>query len=1224
MKRITGKRVSPVGLLFAILLVSMFFSAGVFAADVQVNGDATVGNVIETDAATSGTTTTTSVMGVDYRGHIQDIGNYPDNDVVWVQGPDQLGTTGECKRLEGFWIKLTGGTAIPAGASIRYNVHIENEGWLNDPDNLTDTSKWTANGEFAGSTAKSQRVEAIEIVLVGADGKTLPGYSVQYLVHGEDYGWSQGWKADGAIAGTTGHSLRLEAIQIKIVQVAATAYDKAGTYGPETGTEVVNNNVTVDADGVTLQNLHIKGDLTISEKVGDGTVNLNNVTVDGQTHVRGGGEHSIHINGGSYNNITVEKTASGNVRIVATDAAGADVVISDNAEGQDIILEGSFDSVTIQAPDVSVKTQGDTTVKDMSVGTEATGCEINLDTKTKVGNMVLDSGADIKGKGTIANANVNADGVKFEQAPDKQTVDPKVVTQPVVTPVNPPSSGGSSDSGYYSIPLTSIGAISGTPCAGNLLTAGTLLPAGATVTYQWKQSADGVTYMDIPGATSSTYAVDYAYADKYIKVAATGTGYYYGTVTSDATEKVVRIEAGLINYDDSSALGSVSQTVTLTGSTFADAAASENLKNWSINTGTTNLQVSKITRTGDQMVTIDYTMKVPGQGTGAGTLSVQAKAAAVMSGVESNTSGFSIAQPLPLIGIGAITGTPQVGEVLSAGPPDPLSARFSLQWQICNTTDGTYTNINQAQGGQYTPVAADVGKFIRVTAADANDTVASQPVGPIIAREEPKAIKSVADKNITVLNQTDLNGAKAALGTGITVILADDSTAVVPISWNEPTTTAYDGTKPGTYEFTSTFGTLPIGVTNDNNVAAPKATVRVNTVQTIKSAGNVTGQVSYGTDLSGATVALGSQVQVTLADDTTTMLPVTWSDTTTPSYVGTKPGTYEFTGTFGTLPAGVTYDDKQVAAPKGIITVSGTKNIKSVASITKTIGNGGDLSFAQFMLGSTFNVTLDDDSVVNITNMAVTWECATTYNGLIPGPYTFTGTFTSLPVGITNSQVIKAIATVTVADPLIAANPGDYVRFIDTHSGNIFCSQVTSINLVGLPPAASEYLFKVFHPADLMVASEATLTVPVTASDSIIRITDVATGEIGYAPTAAGELSSVPVLTTAAGNVTVTMPASNGTYIIEEFSKDNIKTASGTSLLVHASGAGSMVRITDITTGATGYAPVAGGNLRPTVNAENALEETFIEAATVNLTVPISGGKYMVEEIAPQNAIIIN
>lgn len=534
MERITGKKVT-VGLLFVILLVSLFFSAGVFAADVQVNGDATVGNIVETDAAT---TTATSVMGVDYRGHIQDIGNYPKNEAVWVHGPDQLGTTGEFKRIEGFWIKLTGGTAIPEGASIRYNVHIENEGWLNNPDNLTDTSKWKANGEFAGSTAKSQRIEAIEIVLVGADGKPLPGYSVKYLVHGENYGWTQGWKADGAIAGTTGERLRLEAIQIKIEQVAATAYDKAGTYGPKTGTEVVNNNVTVDADGVTLQNLHIKGDLTISEKVGNGTVNLNNVTVDGQTYVRGGGEHSIHINGGSYNNIVVEKTASGNVRIVATDATGAAVVISEDAKGQDIILEGAFDSVDIKAPDVKVSTQGDTKIGEMNVTSEATGSEITLDKKTTVDQLAVNAPVEMKGEGTVQKADVNSNGVTFEQKPVSQDVAPEVTEPPVVTPpapvtpVTPPSSGGGGET--TTTPVSAVEVIN----EGNVLSA-RIAPAAATVSYQWQRcdTATG-TFTDIAGATTSTYTRGAVDGGKFIKVKATGTGSYSSSVTSLAMTPV--------------------------------------------------------------------------------------------------------------------------------------------------------------------------------------------------------------------------------------------------------------------------------------------------------------------------------------------------------------------------------------------------------------------------------------------------------------------------------------------------------------------------------------------------------------------------------------------------------------------------------------------------------------------------------------------------------------
>jgi hypothetical protein len=64
-------------------------------------------------------------------------------------------------------------------------------------------------------------------------------------------------------------------------------------------------------------------------------------------------------------------------------------------------------------------------------------------------------------------------------------------------------------------------------------------PSGATATYQWQESAtSGGTYANISGATSSAYTPVAGDATKYIKVVATGTGSYSGTVTSAATGAV--------------------------------------------------------------------------------------------------------------------------------------------------------------------------------------------------------------------------------------------------------------------------------------------------------------------------------------------------------------------------------------------------------------------------------------------------------------------------------------------------------------------------------------------------------------------------------------------------------------------------------------------------------------------------------------------------------------
>ena len=94
-------------------------------------------------------------------------------------------------------------------------------------------------------------------------------------------------------------------------------------------------------------------------------------------------------------------------------------------------------------------------------------------------------------------------------------------------------------------PITAIAAISGTPQVGVELTAGALTPAAATASYQWQICAtvDG-TYTNITGATTNKYTPVADDVTKFIKVVATGTGSYSGSVTSAPTTAVA---AAVIN-----------------------------------------------------------------------------------------------------------------------------------------------------------------------------------------------------------------------------------------------------------------------------------------------------------------------------------------------------------------------------------------------------------------------------------------------------------------------------------------------------------------------------------------------------------------------------------------------------------------------------------------------------------------------------------------------------
>ena len=91
--------------------------------------------------------------------------------------------------------------------------------------------------------------------------------------------------------------------------------------------------------------------------------------------------------------------------------------------------------------------------------------------------------------------------------------------------------------GGVKTPLTSV-SINGTAQVGQTLTAN-IQPAGATATYKWKQAdTDSGNYTDIASATQSSYQLQAAQQGKYIKVEATGSGDYSGTVLSNATTAV--------------------------------------------------------------------------------------------------------------------------------------------------------------------------------------------------------------------------------------------------------------------------------------------------------------------------------------------------------------------------------------------------------------------------------------------------------------------------------------------------------------------------------------------------------------------------------------------------------------------------------------------------------------------------------------------------------------
>ena len=165
-------------------------------------------------SATCKVTVVKQTPSVNYSTHVQDIGWQG-----YVKDGSTAGTTGQSKRLEAIRIKLT--DELAENYDIYYRVHAQEFGWLG----------WAKNGESAGTAGYSYRLEAIEVKLVEKGGKA-PGSTqdayrqryVSYQTHVQDIGW-QGWKANGQMAGTSGQSKRLEAIRIKLTGEMAKQYD---------------------------------------------------------------------------------------------------------------------------------------------------------------------------------------------------------------------------------------------------------------------------------------------------------------------------------------------------------------------------------------------------------------------------------------------------------------------------------------------------------------------------------------------------------------------------------------------------------------------------------------------------------------------------------------------------------------------------------------------------------------------------------------------------------------------------------------------------------------------------------------------------------------------------------------------------------------------------------------------------------------------------------------
>lgn len=241
-----------------------------------------------------------------------------------------------------------------------------------------------------------------------------------------------------------------------------TVYDQEGVYGPESGQDVLKGDVVISAAGVTLRNIKITGDLTVTSEVGEGDVFFKGVTVEGETSIQGGGPNSIHFEDSVLVRISIDKK-DGSVRVVVvgessiqhvlvnspvkleesdlTDSGFANVELSDALPTESQVeLVGQFESIDVFASDIKVSVPSGS-IKELNVQENAANNLINLNKEATVLKLVLDSVAELLGQGKVQQATVNkgAEGSNFETKPNAIEGEGASAATPAPTPgvINP-------------------------------------------------------------------------------------------------------------------------------------------------------------------------------------------------------------------------------------------------------------------------------------------------------------------------------------------------------------------------------------------------------------------------------------------------------------------------------------------------------------------------------------------------------------------------------------------------------------------------------------------------------------------------------------------------------------------------------------------------------------------------------------------------------------------
>lgn len=224
-------------------------------------------------------------------------------------------------------------------------------------------------------------------------------------------------------------------------------YNMAGEYS-----ENANGDVIINTPNVTLKDMEIKGNLIISEGVGEGEVTLDNIKIKGNTIVKGGGENSIYFNNVTVDGALIVNKVGGNLRIVVTGTSNVSVAILESGAiliTKDII-GGGIEKVVIPANIVDAQ---NIVLQGIFNIVENNATNLNLKATGKIERLILNEKTTLTGGATVNNVTTAplADSVI-----NGKSISGGQSNMPISDNKNNTSSGGSSGSGDTNIKITGV------------------------------------------------------------------------------------------------------------------------------------------------------------------------------------------------------------------------------------------------------------------------------------------------------------------------------------------------------------------------------------------------------------------------------------------------------------------------------------------------------------------------------------------------------------------------------------------------------------------------------------------------------------------------------------------------------------------------------------------------------------------------------------------------